>query len=133
MVETEQSIVDGVISELEASEAPASPQDTTTLHGGPGTSAGLNYSPGAAPSGDNAGLNEGAGTRPLGGDYVSPTGGADGADAAQERDAAYAAVVAQVKIDRAISDASLRRFHRDPVVSSGYVPGLEHLDRRSKS
>ena len=86
-----------------------------------------------APSGDNAGLNEGAGTRPLGGDYVSPTGGAEAADDAQERAEAFAALVAQVKIDNAASDESLKRFRRGPVVSSGYVPGLEHLDRRVKS
>ena len=65
---------------------------------------------------DNIGPNAGAGTRPLGGDYVSPdyvspTGDAEDvdtakeradADAAQARDAAFAALVDQVKIDNAM-------------------------------
>ena len=132
MAEIEQKIAEKVADELEASQAPAAQPGTSTLHGGPGTVQGLNYAPGVAPSGDNIGPNEGAGTRPLGGDYVSPTGGADAADDEQERAEAYAAVVAQVKIDNAISDESLRRFRRDPVVSSGYVPGLEFLEQRTR-
>ena len=133
MAEIEETIAEKVADELDAGDVPAAPSGMTTLHGGPGTAESLNYSPGSSASGGGvAGLHEGAGTRPLAGTYVSPTGGADGAAAAQERDAAYAAVVAQVKIDRANSDASLRRFHRDPVVSSGYVEGLENLERRVK-
>ena len=132
MAEIEQTIAEKIADELGAGEAPAAQPGTSALHGGPGTVQSLNYSPGSAPSGDNAGLNEGAGTRPLGGDYVSPTGGAEAADDAQERAEAFAALVRQVKIDNAASDESLKRFRRGPVVSSGYVPGLEHLEQRTR-
>ena len=133
MAEIEQAIVDGVIDELEASEAPASPQDTTTLHGGPGTSAGLNYSPEASASGGAfVGQHEGVGTRPLAGDYVVPTGGAEDVDTEQERADAFAAVVAQVRIDRAAAEESFRRFCKGPVEPTGYVSGLEHLQERTK-
>ena len=108
MAEIEQTIAEKIADELDAGEAPAAQPGMATLHGGPGTAQGLNYAPGVAPSGDNIGPNEGAGTRPLGGDYVSPEVTTT-ADAAQERAEAFAATVAQVKIDRAIADASLRR------------------------
>ena len=134
MAEVEKAIAEQVADELDTGEVPAAQPGMSQLHGGPGTTPSTHYSPGSSTSGGGVvGQHEGAGTRPLAGDYVLPTGGAEDADTAQERADAYAALVAQVKIDRAISDASLRRFHRDPVVSSGYVPGLEHLDRRAKS
>ena len=129
MAKIEQTIVDAVVDNLEASEVPATPQGTTTLHGGgPGTSASLNYAPGASTSGGAVhGQHEAAGTRPLAGDFVSPTGATDDADSQQAREDAFRATVAQVRIDRAIADQSFRAFCRGPVVSSGYVSGLEHL------
>ena len=132
MAVLEQKIAEKVADELDAGEAAAAQPGTSMLHGGKGTVQGLNYAPGVAPSGDNIGPNEGAGTRPLAGDYVSPTGGAEAADDAQERAEAFAALCAQVKIDNAIADESLRRFRRDPATPSGYVPGLEHLEQRTR-
>ena len=138
MAGIEDAIVDGVVEELDAGEAPTAQPGMNTIHGGPGTSS-MNYAPGTSTSGGGvAGLHETKGTRPLAGDFVSPTCPPEDAateDAATEqaRADAFAAVVAQVKIDRAIADASLRRFHRDPVASTGYVPGLELLEKRTKS
>ena len=133
MAATETKIAEKIADELEASQAPAAQPGTSMLHGGKGTVQGLNYAPGVAPSGDNIGPNEGSGTRPLGGDYVSPTGGAEAGNDAQERAEAFAALVAQVKIDNAASDESLRRFRRDPATPTGYVEGLEFLERKVKS
>ena len=135
MAEIEQVIAEKIADELEASQAPAAQPGTTALHGGgPGTTQSQHYSPGSSTSGGGVvGQHEGAGTRPLGGDYVSPTGGADAADDAQERAEAFTALCAQVKIDNAIADESLRRFRCDPVPTIGHVPGLEHLERKVKS
>ena len=140
MVETEQTIVDGVVDALEeGDEVPPASEDTTPLHGGgPDSSAGLNYSSGSSASGGGVvGQHEAGGTRPLT-DYVAPTGAADDADAALERADAFAAVVAQVRIDRAIADESFRRFCKGPVISTGHVSGVELLQflqdqKRTKS
>ena len=133
MGENEQKIIDALVDELDAGEAPAAQPGMSMLHGGPGTTESLNYSPGSSTSrGDVAGLHEAAGSRPLAGDFVAPTGGADGADGAdaeQERDAAFAALTAQLRIDRAAADASFRAFCKSPVISTGYVVGLELLQR----
>ena len=128
MTEVEKAIAEQVADELEASEVPAAPSGMTTLHGGPGTSAGLNFSPEASASGGGvAGQHEGVGTRPLAGDYVAPTGGAEDAAVEQDRADAFAVVVAQVRRDRAAADASFARFCKGPVETTGYVTGLEHL------
>ena len=129
MAKIEQTIVDGVVDEMEASEVPAAPQGTTTLHGGgPGVTASLNYAPGGRMSrGAVQGQHENSGTRPLAGDFVSPTGATDDADSEQAREDAFKVVVAQTKVARAIADASFRRFCRGPVEPKGYVSGLEHL------
>ena len=129
MAEIEQTIAKNVADELDASEAPTAQPGMTDLHGGPGTTAGLNYAPGmdAQGGGGVVGQHEGGGTRPLAGYPVAPTGGAESADTEQAREAAFRATVAQLRIDRAIADESLRRFHRDPVVSNGFVEGLNHL------
>ena len=102
------------------------------LHGGgPGIVPGLNYSPGDAPGGGGAyGQHEGAGTRPLNGDFVAPTGGAEGAVAEQARADDFASVVAQVKLDRAAAAESYRRYCRGPVEPTGYVSGLDHLQSK---
>ena len=132
MADTEREIVEKLVDGLEADEATAAQPGMESMHGGPGTSPGLNYSPGATPGGGAYGQHEGAETRPLAGDYVAPTGGAEGADTIQAREDAYRAAVAQKKIDHAATVASLRAFGRDPVVSTGYVPGIELLVKRIK-
>ena len=137
MAEIEDVIVDGVVEELDAGEAPTAQPGMTDLHGGPGTSS-MNYAPGGNMGrGAVQGQHENSGTRPLGGDYVAPTGGdgegANTEEAREAREAAFKATVAQLRIDRAIADESLRRFHRDPVVSDGFVAGLEHIEKRTKS
>ena len=133
MAKIEDAIVDGVVNDLDAGEVPAAQPGMSTLHGGPGTTQGTHYSPGTSTSGGGVvGQHEGAETRPLAGDYNAPTGGDEGADTEQARADAYAATVAQLRIDRAIADQSFRQFRRDPVQGTGYVPGLEHLERRTR-
>ena len=130
MAEIEQAIAEKLAAELDAAEGEAAKPGTSSFHGGPGSSVGLNYSPESSASGGTVvGHHEAGGTRPFT-DFVDPTG--DGNDAATEQARAdsFAEVVAQVKIDRAIADESLRRFRRDPVATTGYVPGLELLDRK---
>ena len=129
MPKIEQTIAENVVGELDAGdEVPVAKPGMSTLHGGPGTTAGTNYAPGAKPGGGAVrGQHETKGTRPLAGDFVSPTCVTDDAGTEQARDAAFRATVAQVRIDRAIEDQSFRQFCRDPVEPKGYVSGLEHL------
>ena len=130
MAEFENTIADAVAAEMGAGEAPGTQPGMTPMHGGPGTAPTLNYDKDAGPGGEIVGMNEGSDTRPLAGDYVAPSGDVDGVDTMEARDAAYAAAVHQKKVDIAATAESLRRFHRAAPASTGYVPGLEHLEKR---
>ena len=75
MATIESEIAGGVVDELEASQAPAAQPGTNAFHGGPGTSAGLNYSSGSSASGGGiVGQHEGGGggDAPAGGRFRRP-------------------------------------------------------------
>ena len=125
MGEFENAIADGVVAEMDASEAPAAPTGGADVHGGAGTSS-MHYGPGTSQTGGHVTpLNGGSGTT-AGVPFMDPGANADEA-ATQDRERDLLAVIAQVKIDRAASDASFRAFCRGPRQESGHVPGLSQL------
>ena len=128
MAKIEQTLAEAITEGIEAGEVPAAPPGINALRAGSGTTPSTHYSPGSSASGGEfVGQHEGGGTRPLAGDYVAPTGGAEDAAVEQDRADAFAAVVAQVRTDRADAEESFRRFCKGPVEPTGYVSGLEHL------
>ena len=125
MGEFENAIADGVVAEMDASEAPVAPTGGADVHGGAGTST-MHYGPGTSQTGGHvAPLNGGSGTT-AGVPFMDPGAGADEATT-QDRERDLSAVIAQVKIDRAAADASFRLFSRGPRQESGHVAGLDRL------
>ena len=130
MSEFEDAIVDGVVAEMDASEAPAAPASESDVHAGAGTST-MHYGPGTSQTGGHvAPLNGGSGTTP-GVLFMDPGADADEADVdeatTQARERHLSAVVAQAKLDRAAADESFRAFCRGPRQETRHIAGLEEL------
>ena len=134
MSEIEDAIADGVVADLDASEAPPASTGKSSVHAGPGTSS-MHYAPGTSQTGGLvAPLNGGSGTSPEL-DYIIPGGAedtedAEDADAREEREKKLVEAIAQARIDHAAADRSFRAFCKGGRPKSGYVAGLEHLQAK---
>ena len=134
MSEIEDAIADGVVADLDASEAPPAHQTSFTPGGGPGTSS-MHYGPGTSQTGGLvADLNGGSGTSPEL-DYMIPGGAVDteapeAADAREEREKKLVEAIAQAKLDHAAADASFRAFCKGGRPESGHVAGLAQLQAK---